>query len=177
MHFRERGRVIQVIRTTYDSSTKKGRPQIVARLDRLNPRVTPEMREACTPEELIEIKVWIEQRQADASILAAAAPAAPVGRPARVEARRAARAARGVAPVAGIAGRKNMAAADAGSTAEITLLPARIEQAVAWFLSPEGAQDKRRAMAVSRKLRRLQRTLIKQGLVERVAPRNSKVAN
>ena len=174
MHFRERGRVVQVIRTTYDASTKKGRPQIVARLDRQKPRVTPEMREACTAEELVEIKVWIEQRQGDASLAAAAVPA---GRPARVAARRAARAARGGVRIVAGAGRKAAPAADVAALAEVALLPARIEQAVAWFLSPEGSQDKRRAMAVSRKLRRLQRTLIKQKLVERpVAVRKARAA-
>lgn len=173
MHFRERGRVVQVIRTTYDASTKKGRPQIVARLERQKPRVTPEMRQACTPEELVEIKVWIEQQQGDASLVAAA----PAGRPARVAARRAARAARGGAKAIGGAGRKAAPGADAAAAAEIALLPARIEQAVAWFLSPEGAQDQRRAMAVSRKLRRLQRTLIRLKLVERpAAVRKSRAA-
>lgn len=62
MHFRERGKIIQVIRTTYDASKQRGKPDIVARLDKESPKVTDEIRSNCSVEEVQEIESWIAQR-------------------------------------------------------------------------------------------------------------------
>jgi hypothetical protein len=62
MHFRERGNIIQLIRTTYDSSAKKGKNQIVGRLIRANPQVSDDLKAALTAGEREELAAWIQGR-------------------------------------------------------------------------------------------------------------------
>jgi hypothetical protein len=59
MHFRERGQVVQIIRTSYDSGSKKGKNEIVGRLVKANPQITPALEAALTPEERKELDVWL----------------------------------------------------------------------------------------------------------------------
>jgi hypothetical protein len=59
MHFRERGRVVQIIRTSYDSSSKKGKNQIVGRLAKDNPQISDALKSALTSEERKEVATWI----------------------------------------------------------------------------------------------------------------------
>lgn len=62
MHFRSRGRMIQVIRTVYDKQLKRGRTQIVGRLERHAMAVGDDLRRECTPAEIAEIEAWIANR-------------------------------------------------------------------------------------------------------------------
>ena len=59
MHFRERGTVVQLIRTSYDSTTKKGKNEIVGRLVKNNPKITPQLDGVLTDKERKEVKAWI----------------------------------------------------------------------------------------------------------------------
>jgi hypothetical protein len=65
MHFRERDRVVQVIRTRYDAGAKRARAEIVGRLDKARPEITDEMRQRCSPAELAEISRWIAEGAAE----------------------------------------------------------------------------------------------------------------
>ena len=38
MHFRERNQIVQIIRTKYDAATKKGKNEIVGRMNKANPK-------------------------------------------------------------------------------------------------------------------------------------------
>ena len=60
MHFRERNQIVQIIRTKYDAVTKKGKNEIVGRLPRINPQITPELAAALTKEERKEVAAWID---------------------------------------------------------------------------------------------------------------------
>lgn len=62
MQFRERSRVIQVIRTIYDPAIKRGRAEVVARLDKDDPQLDADMRAACSPDELAEIEAFLADR-------------------------------------------------------------------------------------------------------------------
>ena len=62
MHFRQRNNVIQIIRTVYDPETKKGKNEIVGRLNRTRPAITDDLRETLTAEELREVENWINGR-------------------------------------------------------------------------------------------------------------------
>lgn len=59
MHFRLRHNVVQVIRTTYDPSTKKPRTEIVGRLARHEPAVGDDLRRTCSTAEIEEVEAWI----------------------------------------------------------------------------------------------------------------------
>jgi len=59
MHFRERGHIVQLIRTTYDASSKKGKNEIVGRLVKANIQVSKELEAALKTEERKELEVWI----------------------------------------------------------------------------------------------------------------------
>jgi hypothetical protein len=59
MHFRERNQIVQIIRTKYDAATKKGKNEIVGRMNKANPKVTDELKAALTPEERKEVATWI----------------------------------------------------------------------------------------------------------------------
>ncbi len=63
MQFRERRRVIQVIRTTYDPDLKRGRSEVVGKIDKATPAVTDKLQKACTPEELSEIATYLANRR------------------------------------------------------------------------------------------------------------------
>ncbi|WP_448190083.1 hypothetical protein [Azospirillum sp. sgz301742] len=63
MQFRERRRVIQVIRTTYDPELKRGRSEMLGKLDKSAPAVTDALRAACTAEELAEVATYLDGRQ------------------------------------------------------------------------------------------------------------------
>jgi hypothetical protein len=60
MHFRTRNNIIQVIRTTYDADTKKGKSVIVARMSAINPRINDAMIESLSSSELQEVEQWLE---------------------------------------------------------------------------------------------------------------------
>jgi hypothetical protein len=60
MHFRERGQIIQVIRTVYDAGSKKGKNEIVGRLTKSNPQVSDELKAALTADERKELATWMQ---------------------------------------------------------------------------------------------------------------------
>lgn len=60
MHFRERNQVVQIIRTRYDAAEKKGKNEIVGRLQRMNPKLNDELAASLTKEERKEVTAWIE---------------------------------------------------------------------------------------------------------------------
>jgi hypothetical protein len=60
MHFRERDQVVQIIRTKYDASKKKGVNEIVGRLAKANPKITEELAAVLTVEERKDVASWIE---------------------------------------------------------------------------------------------------------------------
>lgn len=62
MQFRERRRVIQVIRTIYDPGLKRGRSEVVGTLDKDAPAVTESLAAACTAEELEEVGAYLRTR-------------------------------------------------------------------------------------------------------------------
>lgn len=64
MQFRERSRVIQVIRTIYDPAIKRGRAEVVARLDKDAPVLGDDIRNACSPAELAELEDFLAARNA-----------------------------------------------------------------------------------------------------------------
>ena len=63
MQFRERRRVIQVIRTTYDPDLKRGRSEVVGKIDKAAPTVTDKFQKTCTSDELSEIATYLANRQ------------------------------------------------------------------------------------------------------------------
>jgi hypothetical protein len=60
MHFRPRGKHIQVIRTTYDAGTQRGKSTIVGRINRSDLKVDSDLRKACSAEELREVEAWLK---------------------------------------------------------------------------------------------------------------------
>jgi hypothetical protein len=60
MHFRERNQIVQIIRTKYDAAQKKGKNEIVGRLQKANPKLTEELTATLTKEERKEVAAWIE---------------------------------------------------------------------------------------------------------------------
>ena len=61
MQPRERRRVIQVIRTTYDPELKRGRSKVVGKIEKATPALSDKLRRSCTPDELAEITTWLAQ--------------------------------------------------------------------------------------------------------------------
>ena len=59
MHFRDRGHIVQVIRTKYDPASKKGKNEIVGRLAKSNPKISDELNAALSPPERKEVAAWI----------------------------------------------------------------------------------------------------------------------
>ena len=59
MHFRERNQIVQLIRTKYDATTKKGKNEIVGRLHKADPKVNEQLSAVLTPEEKKEVAAWI----------------------------------------------------------------------------------------------------------------------
>lgn len=62
MHFRQRNNVIQIIRTVYDPETKKGKNEIVGRMNRTRPEISDDLRQALTTEEIREVENWLDGR-------------------------------------------------------------------------------------------------------------------
>lgn len=62
MHFRNRNRVIQVIRTTYDPATKKPKVQLLGTVNKANPEISDELRLTCKPRELLELKAYLQNQ-------------------------------------------------------------------------------------------------------------------
>ena len=60
MHFRTRNKIIQVIRTTYDANSKKGKNEIVGRMPAANPQINDAMIESLSASELQEVEQWLE---------------------------------------------------------------------------------------------------------------------
>ena len=60
MHFRERGHVVQIIRTSYDPGSKKGKNQIVGRLIKANPQLPADLEKTLTADERKEVAGWIK---------------------------------------------------------------------------------------------------------------------
>jgi hypothetical protein len=60
MHFRERGNVVQIIRTKYDSGSKRGKNEIVGRLVKANPQISDALESTLTSEERKELAAWIK---------------------------------------------------------------------------------------------------------------------
>jgi hypothetical protein len=60
MHFRDRGQVIQIIRTTYDPATKKGKNEIVGRLSKENPKIVDKWGDSLSPAERKEVTAFID---------------------------------------------------------------------------------------------------------------------
>jgi hypothetical protein len=60
MHIRERGNVVQVIRTKYDSTSKRGKNEIVGRLAKTNPQISDDLKATLTSEERKELSAWID---------------------------------------------------------------------------------------------------------------------
>ena len=59
MQFRERRKVVQVIRTVYDPVIKRGKSEVVGRLDREAPVLDDALRAACSAEEVAEIEAFV----------------------------------------------------------------------------------------------------------------------
>ena len=62
MHFRNRNRVIQVIRTTYYPATKKPKVQLLGTVNKANPEISDELRLTCKPRELLELKAYLQNQ-------------------------------------------------------------------------------------------------------------------
>lgn len=60
MHFRTRGKVVQVIRTTYDADTKRAKTQLLGSIKKGAPEIDDELRLSCTPEEYEEAQAWVQ---------------------------------------------------------------------------------------------------------------------
>jgi hypothetical protein len=60
MHFRERGKIVQIIRTSYDPDSKKGKNEIVGRLVKNNLKMSSQLESALSDKEKKEVKAWID---------------------------------------------------------------------------------------------------------------------
>jgi hypothetical protein len=60
MHFRDRGQVVQIIRTTYDAASKKGKNEIVGRLSKENPKILEKWGDLLSPAERKEVTAFID---------------------------------------------------------------------------------------------------------------------
>jgi hypothetical protein len=63
MQFRERRRVIQIIRTTYDPALKRGRSEVIGKIEKDAPSIPEKLRKSCSDEELAEIEAWLADRE------------------------------------------------------------------------------------------------------------------
>ena len=66
MHFRESGRRIQVIRTTYSPKIKRGVQKMLFSFPRWSSQLPPEAKTCLTKEELKELQEWLERRHVEA---------------------------------------------------------------------------------------------------------------
>lgn len=62
MQFRERRRVIQVIRTTYDPGLKRGRAEVVGRIDKATLAPTEKLLRDCSADEAGEVWRYLAER-------------------------------------------------------------------------------------------------------------------
>jgi hypothetical protein len=60
MHFHDRGKLVQVIRTSLDADSKKRKDEILGRLVKSNLRITPNLEAKLTAKERKEVVAWIE---------------------------------------------------------------------------------------------------------------------
>jgi hypothetical protein len=58
MHFRNRGKSIQLVRTTYDASTKRPKTEVMGRLSPPKFELTDDIKEKLTAEELEEVTAY-----------------------------------------------------------------------------------------------------------------------
>lgn len=65
MQFRERRRVIQIIRTVYDPELKRGKSVVIGKIDKFNPEISSELKETCSEAEIKEITTWLDQHLAN----------------------------------------------------------------------------------------------------------------
>ncbi|MGQ0622867.1 MAG: hypothetical protein ACT4QA_23675 [Panacagrimonas sp.] len=168
MHFRERNRMVQVIRTTYDPARQKGRPEIVARLSKAKPAITDEVRKVCTPDELLEIQAWIAANSPVPARSEAVADLKGARRLAKGRNRRQAAAA------ASPRGGRNAAAAAQSRwenpKAGMMQLLAQLDQATLWFRrNPPTEERKLLAADLALRLQRVRVVLRKKGWIAQKA--------
>ncbi len=60
MHFRLRKNVVQLVRTSYNSDTKKARTVVVGRMPLKQPKLSPQLKSKLTEDEIAETEEWIE---------------------------------------------------------------------------------------------------------------------
>jgi len=60
MHFRVRKKIVQLIRTGYDPSTKKPKTTVVGKMPLEMPLLTDELKNLLTKQEIAEAETWIE---------------------------------------------------------------------------------------------------------------------
>lgn len=61
MHFRQRGNVIQLVRTAYDAEKKGPKSEVVGRLPKRAKEIPEELRAKLTPQEIGELTTYMEQ--------------------------------------------------------------------------------------------------------------------
>src|SRR5665213_1007084 len=60
MHFRDRGKIVQIIRTSHDADSKKDKNEIVGRLVKSKLQISPELEAKLTAKERKVVVAWIE---------------------------------------------------------------------------------------------------------------------
>jgi len=65
MHFRERNRRFQVIRTVYEPERKKGKSVIVGSISKEGFEIDDKLRQNCSAEEMLEVEAWIARSKAN----------------------------------------------------------------------------------------------------------------
>lgn len=60
MHFRLRKNVVQLIRTSYDTASKKPKTTVVGRMPLSQPKLTRELKKELSKAEVAEVKEWID---------------------------------------------------------------------------------------------------------------------
>jgi hypothetical protein len=60
MYFRERGRVVQIIRTSYDKGSKVGKSEVIGKLKKAKLGISPELEAKLTAKERKEVAAWLE---------------------------------------------------------------------------------------------------------------------
>jgi hypothetical protein len=59
MHFRLRKNIVQLVRTLYDSDTKRPKTVVVGRMPLKQPKLSPELKKNLTEDEIAEVEEWI----------------------------------------------------------------------------------------------------------------------
>lgn len=60
MHFRLRKNVVQLVRTSYNSDTKKPKAEVVGRMPLKQPKLSAELKRKLTEDEIAEAEEWID---------------------------------------------------------------------------------------------------------------------